>query len=67
MRFVEKFEPICRMTDNSLRSLGLYDTYEEANDHAVMQASVNLPEECMKAYEIHKVYINVPVWTNETP
>lgn len=64
MQFVERFEAICCMIDESVVSLGLFNTYEEANDAAIMQASCNLPKECMKAYQINKVYINLPVWTS---
>lgn len=67
MQFVEKYEAICRMIDDKVISLGLFDTYEEANDHAIMQASVALPQECVKAYQIQKVYINIPVFTSSTP
>lgn len=65
MRFVGKFEVMCRMINDEVITLGLFDTYEEANDAAIMQASVALPEECMKAFQINKVYINVPVFTTE--
>lgn len=64
MQFVEKFEAVCRMMDDNVVSLGLFDSYEEANDNAIIQASVTLPNECVKAYQINKVYINLPVWTN---
>lgn len=52
------------MIDETVVSLGLFNTYEEANDAAIMQASCTLPKECMKAYQINKVYINLPVWTS---
>jgi len=67
MQFKEKFEVICRMTNDEVISLGLFDTYEDANDNAIMQASVALPHECVKAYQIQKVYINIPVFTSNTP
>ena len=50
--------------DDNVVSLGLFDSYEEANDNAIIQASVTLPNECVKAYQINKVYINIPVWTS---
>ena len=65
MRFVEKFEPICRMKGGELISLGLFNSYEEANDAAIIQASVTLPEESMQCYEIHKVHINQALWTSQ--
>ena len=67
MQFVEKFEAICRMTDDKVYSLGLFDSYDDANDAAILQASVALPDECMKAYQINKVYINIPVFTTTAP
>ena len=67
MQFTEKFEVICRMIDDRVVSLGLFNSYEEANDCAIMQASVALPDECVKAYQIQKVYINIPVFTSDTP
>lgn len=67
MQFVEKYEAICRMCNDSVVSLGLFDSYEDANDNAIMQASVALPQECVKAYQIQKVYINIPVFTSDTP
>lgn len=59
MTFVERFEPIVRTADDTLASLGLFNSYEEANDAAIMFASKNLPVETVKAYEIRKAYINV--------
>lgn len=67
MQFVEKFEPLCRMTSDDIISLGLFDSYEDANDAAILQASVALPQECMKAYQINKVYINIPAYTTADP
>ena len=65
MQFVERFEPICRLISGDVVSLGLYKSYEEANDAAILQASVNLPEECVTCYTITKVYVNAPVWTSQ--
>ena len=65
MRFVVKFEAMCRMINDEVITLGLFDSYDEASDAAIMQASVALPNECMKAFQINKVYINVPVFTTE--
>ena len=64
MQFVDKFEVICRLTDGNVYSLGLFPSYEEADDAAILQASVKLPEECVVCYEIHKVIINLPVWNS---
>ena len=64
MRFVEKFEPIVRMIDDSIVDMGLYDSYEEANDAAITLAICDLPTENVKAYEIRKCYINTTVWVD---
>ena len=58
MMFVPRYEPICRLMDDSVISLGLFDSYERANDAAILYASENLPEERIKAYQIIKSYIN---------
>ena len=67
MRFVEKYECTCLGLDDKAFSLGLYDTYEEAKDHGLLQASTNLPKESIKAFRIDKLFINIPVWSNPNP
>ena len=68
MRFIEVYEPMLRMDDDSVISLGLFASYELANDAAVLKASEQLPNETVKAYEIHKVYINEALkWYYTTP
>ena len=62
MQIKEKYEPIVRMIDDTVIDLGLFDTYEEANDAAIQLAARDLPTENVKAYQINKVYINVAVW-----
>ena len=62
MQFVEKFEPVCRLIDGSVVSLGLYDMYDEAQKQAIMQANSKLPEEFVVAYQINKVYLNLPAY-----
>lgn len=59
MTFVDKFEPICRMSNDQVVSLGLFDTYEQAHDAAIYQAASGLPVECMKAFQIVKSSVNV--------
>lgn len=58
MMFVPRYEPICRLMDDSVISLGLFESYERANDEAILYASEKLPEERIKAYQIIKSYIN---------
>ena len=64
VQFVDKFEVICRLTDGNVYSLGLFTSYEEADDASILKASVKLPEDCVVCYEIHKVRINLPVWNS---
>lgn len=58
MRFVEKFEGIVRLADDSVFTTELFDTYEEANDAIINAAAQDLPNESVKAYQINKLYIN---------
>lgn len=62
MQFVEKYEPIVRMIDDSIVAMNLYDSYEEANDAVIQLAASDLPTENVKAYQINKVYVNAAVW-----
>lgn len=59
MKFVDKFEPMCRMSNDQVVSLGLFDTYEQAHDAAIYQAASGLPTECMKAFQIVKSSVNM--------
>lgn len=61
MMFVPRYEPICRLMDDSVISLGLFESYERANDAAILYASEKLPEERIKAYQIIKSYVNTNV------
>ena len=66
MRFVIKYEALCRLFDDTIISLGLYDSYEEANQAALFQAASKLPnEQTVKLYQINKLFINAIVLTNE--
>ena len=66
MRFVEKFEGVVRLADDSVFTTNLYDTYEEANDAIISAAAKDLPNESVKAYQINKVYINTAFpWNTE--
>lgn len=58
MMFVEKFEPIVRNIDDTVSSLGLFNSYEEANDKAIEYAYKDLPKESVKAYQIVKSFVN---------
>lgn len=58
MMFVPMYEPICRLVDDSVISLGLFNSYEEANDAAISRAAEKLPQESIKAYQIIKSYVN---------
>ena len=60
MKFVEKFQPICSIDDKPV-ALGLYETYDEAKDAAIITATEQLPTETVKAFTITKVYINEAV------
>lgn len=62
--FREKYEPLVRMIDDSLVDMGLFDSYEEANDAAITLASCDLPTENVKCYTINKVYVNETVWVD---
>lgn len=58
MMFVPMYEPVCRLINDSIISLGLFNSYEEANDAAISRAADNLPQESIKAYQIVKSYVN---------
>lgn len=60
--FVKRFEPMVRMIDDTVVDLGLYDSYEAANDAVIMFAARELPTETVKAYQIVEVNINTAVW-----
>lgn len=63
MKFSEQFEAIVRLCDDNLVSLGLFEEYDDAYDAAILQASVMLPEECVKCFQVNKVYINTDCFT----
>lgn len=58
MMFLEKYEAIIRMIDNTQRATQLFDTYDEANDAALLVAMEKLPEESVVAYQVNRVYVN---------
>lgn len=58
MRFVEKFEVACVLGNNDIVGAGVFDSYEEANDAAILKASEELPKETVKFYTINKFYAN---------
>ena len=61
MLFKSKFETLCARTDGSAVSLGLYDTYDEAKSAAYNYAASELPNECVRSFQIVKVYCNANV------
>lgn len=67
MKFEEIYEPIVRMDTDAIVSLGWFDSYEEANDAALRFAASELPKEKVKAYQILKQYINVPMLDVNNP
>lgn len=66
MQFVKKFEPIIRTTDNLTASLGLFDSYEQANDAVIIYASQELPKETVAFYQIIEVNQNLNATVNIT-
>ena len=61
MMFVEQFEAVVRLTDNSIVNLGPYDTYEECHDDAIRLAAKSLPTETVIGFMINKSFINKAV------
>lgn len=61
MMFVDRFEPIVRTVDDVVVSLGLCNTYSEAQDRAILFSSEELPQERVIAYEINHVFVNESV------
>ena len=59
--FVEQFEAVVRLTDNSIVSLGPYDTYDECFDDAIRFAAKSLPTETVIGFMINKSFINKAV------
>ena len=55
------------MDTDAIVSLGWFDSYEEANDAALRFAASELPKEKVKAYQILKQYINVPMLDVNNP
>ena len=66
MLIKEKFEPICRLHDDTIISLGLFDSYGEAYDAAIIRAASQLPNETLKVFQINKVYVNIALEENKT-
>ncbi len=67
MMFVIKYEPICILVDNSVITLGLFNSYEEANDAAISRASESLPKESVRAYQINKCFCNAAIMDVNNP
>ena len=65
MQFVERFETFCRLVNDEVISLGTFNTFEEAQDAALMFASEELPIERVKAFQIQRVFLNVPCYPIE--
>ena len=65
MQFVERYEAFCRIVNDDVISLGAFDTFEEAQDTAVRFASEELPTERVKAFQIQRVFLNVPCYPAE--
>lgn len=66
MNFKPKFECLCARVDGTAVSLGLYDTYEEAVSAAFNYSATDLPNECVRSFQIVKVYCNTNVdWTTK--
>ena len=61
MMFVDRFEPLVRTVDDVVVSLGLCNTYSEAQDRAILFASEELPQERVIAYQINHVFVNESV------
>lgn len=66
MQFVDKFEPLVRTVDDVVISLGLFGSYSEAQDAAIKYSSEELPQERVKAFEIHHVFVNMAAIEPET-
>ena len=67
MQIVKQYEPIVRLVDDNVVSIGLFDTKEEAIDATLRLAISDLPTETVKAYEIRKCYVNTTVWPLDKP
>lgn len=50
------------MADDTIVNLGMFDSYEEANDFAISVAASDLPKETMKCYQINHVRVNTVLW-----
>lgn len=61
MQFVDKFEPLVRTVDDVVVSLGLFGSYSEAQDRAILFASEELPQERVIAFQIEHVFVNESV------
>ena len=64
MKIQERYELICRLIDDNVISLGVFHTYDEAKQAGINQALVTQPDECIKSFQIMKVFVNTDVFTN---
>ncbi len=62
MMFREQYEGVVRMMDDSLITVGPFDTYEDCKDAIILLAVEELPEkETVKGFLINKSFINKAV------
>ena len=61
MQFVKQFELVIVFTNNQAIIYGVYESYEEAYDAAIIEASKNLPIENVKGFTINETYLNKAV------
>ena len=66
MLIKEKFEALCRTCDDTVITLGLFDSYGEAYNAVIIQAASQLPDETLKVFEINKIYVNITLVENKT-
>ena len=58
MMFVRKFEAVVRLTDNSLITLGPFDSYGECYDQVILYTAESLPIETVIGFMINETFIN---------
>ena len=61
MQIEAAYEVVVQSVDNKIYVLGIYETYAEAYDAAVLDAAKELPKETVKSFMINDIYINVAV------
>ena len=63
MRFERKFALLCFGVDDSFVYNDIFDDYETAYDHAILEASKDLPNERVLSFTITEVNVNTAVTT----